>query len=103
MIKVTALYPNGADARFDMPYYLSRHIPMVKEKLGVSLKGVSVDEGLSGVEPGSAPRFIAAGHLFFESLEAFQLAFATHGGAIIADLPNYTNTQPMVQISDVKM
>ena len=103
MIKVSILYPNGPDATFDMPYYLSSHMPMVKQKIGAALKGIAVDEGLGGGEPGAPPRYVAIGHLFFESLDAFQLAFATHGGPIVADVPNYTNTKPIIQINDVKM
>ena len=103
MIKVSILYPNGPGATFDMPYYLRSHMPMVKQKIGGSLKGLGVDEGLGGGAPGSPPPYLAVGHLFFESLEAFQLAFATHGGPIVADVPNFTNTQPVLQINDVRM
>ena len=34
MIKVSILYPNQAGCKFDMAYYQSSHMPMVKEKLG---------------------------------------------------------------------
>ena len=103
MIKVSVFYPNSADAKFDMKYYLSSHMPMVKQRIGASLKGTAVDQGLGGGEPGSPPRYLAVGHLFFESIDAFQLAFATHGGPIVADVPNYTNTQPVIQVNEVKM
>jgi hypothetical protein len=43
------------------------------------------------------------GHLYFDSTDAFQTAFAPHAQAIMADIPNYTNTQPTIQISEVKM
>jgi uncharacterized protein (TIGR02118 family) len=43
------------------------------------------------------------GHLYFDSAEAFQAAFAPHAQAIMADIPNYTNIQPAIQISEVKM
>jgi uncharacterized protein (TIGR02118 family) len=42
-------------------------------------------------------------HLLFNSVEDFGAAFAQHGAAIQADIPNYTNTQPIIQISAVKM
>ena len=103
MIKVSVLYPNSPSATFDMHYYLSSHMPMVRQRIGAAMKGMAVDEGLGGGEPGSPPRYLAIGHLFFESIDAFQLAFATHGGPIVADVPNFTNTQPIIQINDVKM
>src|SRR5438034_11108024 len=33
-----SLYPVGAGTTFDMGYYLSRHIPMVRAKLGAACK-----------------------------------------------------------------
>jgi uncharacterized protein (TIGR02118 family) len=43
------------------------------------------------------------GHLYFESVAEFQAAFAPHAAAIMADIPNYTNIQPVIQVSEVKM
>jgi len=39
----------------------------------------------------------------FDSVDVFGAALATHGDSIMADIPNYTNTQPVIQISQVKM
>ena len=103
MIKVSVLYPNAADARFDMTYYLDRHMPMVRDLMGGALKGMHVDQGLAGGEPGVAAPFVAAAHLLFDSVEEFQAAFTTHLDAIVTDIPNYTNTQPVVQVSQVKL
>ena len=47
--------------------------------------------------------YVALCHLTFDSVDAFQAAFAQHGGTILADIPNYTNTQPTVQVSQVKL
>jgi uncharacterized protein (TIGR02118 family) len=41
--------------------------------------------------------------LLFETIEAYQKAVAPHQQAIIEDIPNYTNIQPTVQISEVKV
>ena len=78
MIKISVLYPNGKDTKFDMEYYCNRHIPMVQQLLGSALKGVSVDQGLSGEEPGSHAPYVAMGHLLFDSVEAFQTGFGPH-------------------------
>ncbi len=103
MIKVSVLYPNEEGKKFDMDYYLNSHIPMLQEKLGAALKGGAVEQGLSGVEPGSQATYVAMGHLLFDSVEAFQSAFGPHSEAIMGDIPNYTDTQPTIQISEVKM
>jgi uncharacterized protein (TIGR02118 family) len=59
MVKVSVLYPNREGTKFDMAYYLNRHIPMVEQLLGSALKGVSVEQGVSGEEPGSPAPYIA--------------------------------------------
>jgi uncharacterized protein (TIGR02118 family) len=103
VIKVSVLYPNTAGSRFDMTYYLNKHIPMVQQKLGTALKGASVEQGLGGAQPGSPPAYVAMGHLLFDSVETFQKSFGPHAETIVADVSNYTNTQPTIQVSEVKL
>lgn len=103
MIKVSVMYPNGADSKFDMMYYLNTHVPLVLQKLGSAVKGAAVEQGLGGMQPGSPPAYVAMGHLLFESVEAFQQSFAPHAQELLGDIPNYTNIQPTIQISEVKL
>lgn len=103
MIKVSVLYPHEEGGRFDIDYYCTRHFPMVQEKLGAACKGVAVEEGLGGPVPGSPAPFVAIGHLLFDSVEAFQSAFGPHAESIMADLANYTNIAPVIQIGSVKL
>ena len=103
MIKVSVLYPNGEGTIFDMKYYIDKHMPMVQGKLGDACKKADVDQGLGGAEPGSQATYIAMCHLYFDSVEAFQNSFGPNAKEIMADIPNYTNTQPVVQISEVKI
>ena len=101
MIKVSVLYPNGEGNRFDMDYYCSRHMPMVLATLGSACKAVAVEQGLCGGEPGAPATYVAMGHMIFESLEEFQAAFGPHAATLTADLPNYTDIKPVVQISSI--
>jgi|SRR5688500_5475308 uncharacterized protein (TIGR02118 family) len=103
MIKVSVLYPNTAGSTFDMPYYVNSHMPMVKEKLGAALKGLAVEEGLGGGQPGTPPAYKVMCHLQFDSVDAFQQAFGPHAETIVADIPNYTNTEPTIQVSEVRL
>jgi uncharacterized protein (TIGR02118 family) len=103
MIKVSVFYSNNEGSRFDIGYYCNSHIPMVREKLGQACKGAAVEHGMSGPTPGSRPAFIALGHLYFDSVADFQTAFGPHAEAIMADIPNYTDIQPTIQISEVKI
>ena len=103
MVKVTVFYPNEEGKKFDMEYYLNKHIPMLQQNLGAALKGGAVEQGLGGITPGSRATYIAMGHLSFDSVEAFQAAFGPHAKSIMGDIPNYTDIQPMIQISEVKI
>mgnify|MGYP001812605126 CR=1 FL=1 len=103
MIKVSVMYPNSEGANFDIDYYCNTHIPMVGELLGDALKGGAVDSGLAGGAPGEAAPFIAMGHITFESVEAFQDSFGPNAEKIMADLANFTNVQPQIQISEIKI
>jgi uncharacterized protein (TIGR02118 family) len=103
MTKVTVLYPNAEGVNFDHDYYANKHFPMLQEKLGAALKGVGAEAGLAGPIPGTPPAFVAIGYMLFESPEAFEAAIGPHLGDILADVPNYTNAQPNLQISRVTL
>jgi uncharacterized protein (TIGR02118 family) len=102
MIKVSVFYPWSAGAEFNMDYYLKTHMPLVQARLGTACKGIAVDQGVAGGAPGAPPSFIAIGHIFAESPQAFQAAFAPHLAEIMGDIPNFTKIAPTVQISEVK-
>ena len=103
MIKVSVLYPNDEGTSFNMDYYCNSHMPMVREKLGGACKNIAVEGGLGGGVPDSPPTYVAMGHLYFDSVEDFQSAFGPHADAIMSDIPNYTNAQPVIQISQVHL
>jgi len=101
MIKVTILYPNDDGKTFDMDYYSNKHMPMVASLLGDSLKLLGIDKGIAGSMPDEPIPYLAIGYLYFDKLSAYQNSFGPHAEKIIGDLPNFTNIQPVVQISEV--
>ena len=101
MIKVSVMYTNKPGARFDHTYYRDKHMPLVKARMGDSCKFYTVDKGLAGGQPGQAATYIAMCHIFCDSVEAFQTGFGPHVQEIMADIPNYTDQSPIVQISEV--
>lgn len=103
MITVSVLYPNQEGAKFDMNYYLGKHIPMVKNLLGAALKGVVVEQGIAGGVPGTQATYAVVCHLRFDSAEAFQAAFAPHAATVQADMSNYASVAPVIQLSEVKL
>jgi uncharacterized protein (TIGR02118 family) len=99
MVKISVLYPNQPGVRFDEQYYMTSHMALVGRLLGPVLKGAGVDKGMATPE-GPAPYLFIA-HLCFESMEAMQSAMDAHGAVLMADIPNYTDIQPVIQVSDV--
>lgn len=79
MIKVSVLYPSRNNMRFDMNYYCNRHIPMVQQLLGSALKGVFVDQGVAGGEPGHPrPTSLCAISCSIQSKPSKQASARTH-------------------------
>jgi uncharacterized protein (TIGR02118 family) len=102
MIRIAVLYPQQNDSHFDLAYYLNKHIPLVKERLNLTgLIRVEVDEGIGTNAPDQPAPYVAIGYLIFERIEDFQRGFSAHGAELIADIPNYTNIQPQIQISRI--
>lgn len=103
MINISVLYPNTKGSRFDMQYYVEKHIPMAVKLLGASpgFKGMSVERGLGGPAPESEALNVAAVHFLFTSSDEFMAAFGAHAAEITSDIPNYTDIAPVIQFNEV--
>ena len=91
MIKVSVMYPKSDDATFDMDYYKTKHMEIVDRTMKPAKW--EIDSGLDGP-------YIAIGHLYFDSHEALGAAMG-EGGEAMADVPNFTNAQAAMQVSEV--
>jgi uncharacterized protein (TIGR02118 family) len=101
MIALNVLYPNKDGATFDMNYYLTSHIPMLKRVFGSALKGCIVEQGLGGPDPGTKAEFAVLCHLHFDSVESYQQAIGPVAGQIRNDVAKYASEAPVIQLSDV--
>jgi uncharacterized protein (TIGR02118 family) len=101
MIKVSVMYPNNPGARFDHAYYRDKHMPMVAAKMGARCKSYTVDKGLAGDAPETPATYVGMCHIFCDSVEDFQAGFGPHAAEIRADIPNYTDITPVLQVSEV--
>ena len=101
MIKVSVMYPNTAGARFDHVYYRDKHMPLVKRSMGDACLFYTVDKGLAGGAPGEPAPYVGMCHIYSDSVEAFQAGFGPHAREILADIANYTDLAPVMQISEV--
>jgi uncharacterized protein (TIGR02118 family) len=102
MIRVSVLYPNEAGKKFDFDYYKNNHMKLVSDRLkGFGVVRTEIDQGLGGGAPGAAAPYVCVGHVYVNSVEDFQKGMGAHGAEIMGDIPNYTNIQPTIQISDI--
>ena len=101
MVKISILNPNTG--KFDMGYYLDKHMPRSIALLsrGKGYRGVSVERGLGGASPGSAPGYVAMCHYLFDSADDFMVAFLPHAAELQGDMPNYTDIESVIQVSEV--
>jgi uncharacterized protein (TIGR02118 family) len=100
MIVVSVMCPKTNQSTFDFNYYVQKHIPMAKarfEEFG-SLD-VRVMRG-SAMMDGAGPMYALIAEVTFPSQEHLQDALAKYGAEIMADIPNYTNVQPVIQINE---
>ena len=102
-IKVSVLYPTTAGEKFDNDYYCNTHLPLVGKLLGDALIGATAEKGLGGAAPGTPATYVAMGNMYFNTIEDFQNAFGPNAEEIMSDLPNFTNIQPVIQISEVSV
>jgi uncharacterized protein (TIGR02118 family) len=93
---VTILYPNTEGGTFDFDYYLAKHIPWSEELNGSKF---DITKGIADVM-GGEPTYVCIAKLHVESVDKFVEVMTTHGQALIADMPNYTNIQPIIQFDE---
>lgn len=93
MIRMSVLYPAREGHAFDHDYYRDRHVPLALRTWG--LERAEIDKGVDGP-------YVAAVHFRFDSLETMTAALSAEGSAqLTADVANYTNITPVVQISQI--
>ena len=101
MIRVSVMYPNVSD-KFDMDYYLNKHIPLVHKLLDpFGLVRTEVDKGIGTAEPGAPAPYAFMAHLIFKSIEEMGKGLEAHDPELAADVPNFTDIKPRFQISEV--
>ncbi|RJQ75536.1 MAG: EthD family reductase [Desulfobacteraceae bacterium] len=101
MFKVSVMYPNNENARFDFDYYRTKHMGLVKRLLKpFGLVRTEVLKGISG-GGGQTATYICIGNLYFETADGYEKGVAAYGGALRADIPNFTNVAPIRQISEI--
>jgi uncharacterized protein (TIGR02118 family) len=61
----------------------------------------SITPSTKALRAGAPATYVGMCHIFCDSVEAFQTGFGPHAKEIMADIPNYTDISPVIQISEV--
>ena len=101
MIKVSVMYPNTPGVRFDHDYYRTKHLPLIKSRMGAALKYYAIDKELADADGTPLGKYIAMCHLLCDSVDAYQSSFGPHAREIRADIVNFTDGTSIHQISEV--
>lgn len=102
MVRLTVLYPKSATSYFGMDYYLQKHTPLARESFTpFGLLRVELEEGLTGGAPDTPPAYHMIASFSFNTMEELQQAVISQAKKLKADIPNFTDSQPQMQISSV--
>jgi uncharacterized protein (TIGR02118 family) len=97
MIDVMVAYPNTDTLAFNDAYYLEYHSPLVHSLL--DKHGLSYLRVHRRLDPQSPYHLMA--HLGFDTKQAFESAFEEVGQRLLADIANFTNVEPVLQVNEV--
>jgi uncharacterized protein (TIGR02118 family) len=102
MISVVVLYPNKAGSKFDLDYYVRRHLPLVRDRLqpmGMRSLTYTLEHAMDPKAPPQAYRLSA--ELRFDDMESAARALEAHGPETQADIPNFTDVAPVILIGEI--
>lgn len=103
---MTILYPAGEGIKFDPDYYRDHHLKLIMRLYGSSIKRFELRTVPAGTPPGPpgappTPKFSAAVNIWIADFDAFNANNAQHGPELVADVHNFTNSQPTIQFDEV--
>jgi uncharacterized protein (TIGR02118 family) len=98
-VSLQVLYPVGNDTHFNHDYYATTHIPLVAQHMGGHIEGTSISKGIAGGPDVPAGYYVVA-TMVFAGMENLQAALEV-AGPVLADIPNFTNSEPKMLIGEV--
>jgi uncharacterized protein (TIGR02118 family) len=102
MISILVLYANKPGSKFDLEYYTSRHLPLVRrllEPMGMRSLTFVKERALDTAASPQPYRLIA--ELRFDTMERAKLALDAHGAETQADIVNFTDVEPVIVIGEL--
>jgi uncharacterized protein (TIGR02118 family) len=102
MIRLSVLYPATVGTTFNWNYYQNQHFALVRKLLPPhGLIKAEADRGVAGFPIGTSAPYHAIGHMFYANMDDLQRAMDACAAELIADIPKFTDSQPVLQISEV--
>ena len=93
------MYPITETTNFDYDYYFGKHMGVVGENMGENIQSTLVTKAIAG-GPDVPAGFYAIATLVFEDQSTMDLALSKADTAL-GDIPNFTNTEPVMLIGEV--
>ena len=97
---MTVLYKNGDGVKFDFDYYKNHHLTMIMGLYGKSIHRFELRKGVVA-QDGSKPPYIAVVNIWIADEAAFEANDAKYTSRLVGDVPNFTNTMPVIQKDEV--
>ncbi|KAH6892892.1 ethyl tert-butyl ether degradation EthD [Thelonectria olida] len=99
---ITVLFPNEPDAKYDIDYYTTKHMPLIQTLWGkYGVKSWSATKFANGIN-GSAPVYTFGSIVVWDNQEQVKTAFSgPEADEIMGDVPNFSNKQPVFLFGDV--
>ena len=98
-MSVQVMYPITETSNFDYDYYFGKHMKIVIETLSEHIQSTRVTKGVAG-GPDVPAGYYAIASMVFEDQSAMDLALSK-ADAALGDIPNFTNTEPVMLIGEV--
>ena len=98
-VTVQVIYPISDDTNFDYDYYNSTHSDLLAKHVGPHMERTLITKGLAG-GPDTPPAFYAIATLVFKDQNAMNAGLA-QADPVLADIANFTNSQPQMLIGEV--
>jgi len=94
------MYPNTPGSKFDMDYYLGAHMELVGKLWGPNMISARAVKGIGTADPDTPAPYQVMAILEVESVDVLNQMIEEHGAAAMGDIPNFTDTAPVVQVSE---
>tara|TARA_B100000768_G_C11152135_1_gene320768 strand:+ start:436 stop:744 length:309 start_codon:yes stop_codon:yes gene_type:complete len=98
-LSLQVLYPITKETNFNYEYYFEKHMKLVKDTFGDHLDSTLVTKGIAS-GPNKPAVYYAIATMIFKNQSAMDLALS-RASVVMEDIPNYTNTDPVMLIGEV--